>query len=115
MSWYTAPPLPSHSPSCPSGWDTAPSLLCLQRTAKKSSEAQREELGVTLYGAQQQLGQLQVELERSHKRCSQAAAARQQLEQELHSLRAAHKETCHCTEQERKTGDPGGPASVFQF
>ncbi|NXD41772.1 CCD40 protein, partial [Copsychus sechellarum] len=72
------------------------------RTAKKSSEAQREELGVTLYGAQQQLGQLQVELERSQQRCSQAAAARRRLEEELQSLRAAHRETCHCTEQERK-------------
>ncbi|XP_014742925.1 PREDICTED: coiled-coil domain-containing protein 40 [Sturnus vulgaris] len=72
------------------------------RTAKKSSEAQREELGVTLYGAQQQLGQLEVELEKSQERCSQAAAARRQLEEELQSLRAAHRETCHCTEQERR-------------
>ncbi|NXQ64484.1 CCD40 protein, partial [Anthoscopus minutus] len=72
------------------------------RTALKSSKEQREELGVILYGAQQQLGQLEVELEKSHERCSQAAAARQQLEEELQGLRAAHKEICHNTDDERK-------------
>ncbi|NXE71200.1 CCD40 protein, partial [Calcarius ornatus] len=72
------------------------------RTAMKSSKEQREELGVILYGAQQQLGQLQEELEKSHERWWQAAAARRQLEQELQALRAAHKEMCHSTEGERK-------------
>ncbi|NWV11178.1 CCD40 protein, partial [Ptilonorhynchus violaceus] len=72
------------------------------RAAMKSSKVQREELGVILYGAQQQLGQLEVELEKSHERCSQAAAARQQLEQELQGLRDAHKEICHNTDDERK-------------
>ncbi|XP_015501009.1 coiled-coil domain-containing protein 40 [Parus major] len=72
------------------------------RTAMKTSKEQREELGVILYGAQQQLGQLEVELEKSHERCSQAAAARQQLEAELQGLRGAHKEMCHNTDDERK-------------
>ncbi|NWY31819.1 CCD40 protein, partial [Pheucticus melanocephalus] len=72
------------------------------RTAMKSSKEQREELGVILYGAQQQLGQLEEELEKSHERWWQAAAARQQLEEELQALRAAHKEMCHSTEGERK-------------
>ncbi|NXD29548.1 CCD40 protein, partial [Spelaeornis formosus] len=81
---------------------TAPCLLCLQRTAVKRSEVQREELGVTLYGAQQQLRQLQGELQRSHERCNQAAAARQQLEQELLGLRGAYKEICHNADDERK-------------
>ncbi|NXC09408.1 CCD40 protein, partial [Orthonyx spaldingii] len=72
------------------------------RTAMKTSKVQREELGVILYGAQQQLGQLELELEKSHERCSQAAAARQQLEQELEALRDAHKEICHNTDDERK-------------
>ncbi|NWT74108.1 CCD40 protein, partial [Prunella himalayana] len=71
------------------------------RSAMKSSQEQREELGVILYGAQQQLGQLEVELERSQQRWAQAAAARQQLEEELQRLRAAHKEMCHSTEDER--------------
>ncbi|NXO78070.1 CCD40 protein, partial [Sitta europaea] len=72
------------------------------RAAVKTSNEQREELGVILYGAQQQLGQLEVELQRSHERCCQAAAARQQLEQELQGLRGAHKEMCHNTDDERK-------------
>ncbi|NWW39339.1 CCD40 protein, partial [Panurus biarmicus] len=72
------------------------------RAAMKTSKEQREELGVILYGAQQQLGQLEVELEKSHERRSQAAAARQQLEEELQSLRGAHKEMCHNTDEERK-------------
>ncbi|NXA77009.1 CCD40 protein, partial [Thryothorus ludovicianus] len=72
------------------------------RAATKTSKEQREELGVILYGAQQQLGQLEVELEKSHERCSQVAAARQQLEEELDGLRGAHKEMCHNTDDERK-------------
>lgn len=70
----------------------------------KSSKEQREELGVILYGAQQQLGQLEVELEKSHDRWAQAATARQQLERELQGLRDAHKEITHSTEDERKKG-----------
>ncbi|XP_041341733.1 coiled-coil domain-containing protein 40 [Pyrgilauda ruficollis] len=72
------------------------------RSAMKSSKEQREELGVILYGAQQQLGQLEEELAKSHERWWQAALARQQLEEELQGLRAAHKEMCHNTEGERK-------------
>ncbi|NXV00488.1 CCD40 protein, partial [Cettia cetti] len=72
------------------------------RTAMKSSKEQREELGVILYGAQQQLGQLELELQKSHERCAQAAAARRQLEEELQGLRGAHKEMCHNTDDERK-------------
>ncbi|NWW02839.1 CCD40 protein, partial [Oreocharis arfaki] len=72
------------------------------RAAMKTTKEQREELGVILYGAQQQLGQLEEELEKSHERYSQAAAARQQLEEELEGLRGAHKEICHNTDDERK-------------
>ncbi|NXH83891.1 CCD40 protein, partial [Edolisoma coerulescens] len=72
------------------------------RAAMKSSKEQREEVGVILYGAQQQLGQLLEELEKSQERRSQAAAARQQLEEELEGLRDAHKEICHNTDDERK-------------
>ncbi|NXA04126.1 CCD40 protein, partial [Sapayoa aenigma] len=72
------------------------------RATTKNSQVQREELGVVLYGAQEQLAQLQLELERSHRRHSQAAAARQQLEEELQDLRGAYKKMCHNTEDERK-------------
>ncbi|XP_061866869.1 coiled-coil domain-containing protein 40 isoform X2 [Colius striatus] len=72
------------------------------RTATKRSKGQREEQGVTLYGAQQQLARLQQELQRSHGRCSEAATARWQLEEELQGLRLTYKEMCHSTDDERK-------------
>ncbi|KFP09848.1 Coiled-coil domain-containing protein 40, partial [Egretta garzetta] len=72
------------------------------RTATKRGKAQREELGVILYGAQQQLAHLQMELEKSHDRRSQAATARQQLEEELEALRLTYKKMCQNTDDERK-------------
>ncbi|XP_054702598.1 coiled-coil domain-containing protein 40 [Grus americana] len=72
------------------------------RTATKKGKAQREELGVILYGAQQQLARLQMELEKSHGRRSQTATARQQLEEELEGLRLTHKKMCQNTDDERK-------------
>ncbi|NWU89932.1 CCD40 protein, partial [Upupa epops] len=72
------------------------------RTATKKSKAEREELGVILYGVQQQLARLQRELEKSRKRCSQAAAARQQLEEELEGLRLNCKQTCQSRDDERQ-------------
>ncbi|NWY62220.1 CCD40 protein, partial [Chionis minor] len=72
------------------------------RTAMKKSKVQREELGVILYGAQQQLAHLQVEVEKSHDRHSQMATARRQLEEELEGLRLTHKKMCQNTDDERK-------------
>ncbi|NXC72988.1 CCD40 protein, partial [Anhinga anhinga] len=72
------------------------------RTATKKGKVQREELGVILYGAQQQLARLQMELEKSHDRCSQTATARQQLEEELEGLRLTYKKMCQNTNDERK-------------
>ncbi|KGL94786.1 Coiled-coil domain-containing protein 40, partial [Charadrius vociferus] len=72
------------------------------RTATKKSKVQREELGVILYGAQQQLAHLQMEVEKSHDRHSQMATARRQLEEELEGLRLTHKKMCQNTDDERK-------------
>ncbi|NXG20776.1 CCD40 protein, partial [Grallaria varia] len=72
------------------------------RTATKDSKVQREELGVVLYGAQQQLAQLHMELEKSLDRRSLAAAARRQLEEELEGLRDTYKKKWHNTDDERK-------------
>ncbi|KFP89550.1 Coiled-coil domain-containing protein 40, partial [Apaloderma vittatum] len=72
------------------------------RTATKKGKAEREELGVILYGAQQQLAHLQVELEKSRARCSQTATARQQLEEELEGLRLTCKKMSQNTVDERK-------------
>ncbi|NXL92506.1 CCD40 protein, partial [Alectura lathami] len=72
------------------------------RTATKKSRVQREELGVVLYGAQQQLAHLQMDLEQSHGRCAQAAAARRQLEEELEGLRLTHRDVCQSADRERQ-------------
>ncbi|XP_034268703.1 coiled-coil domain-containing protein 40 [Pantherophis guttatus] len=71
--------------------------------AIKSGKKQREELGVLLYGFQQHLARLQMELEKNHTCHSQIAMARRQLEEELHDLRDAYKKTFHGTQEERKT------------
>ncbi|XP_074870242.1 coiled-coil domain-containing protein 40 [Carettochelys insculpta] len=70
--------------------------------ATKQSKVQREELGVVLYGVQQQLARLQMELERNHDRHSQIAMVRRQLEEELQDIRSLYKKTCQSTEEERK-------------
>lgn len=79
--------------------------MYLQRTATKKSKEQREELGVILYGVQQQLAHLQLELEKSHDRRSQAATARRQLEEELEGLRLTYQKACQNTDDERRKGD----------
>ncbi|XP_025019267.1 coiled-coil domain-containing protein 40 [Python bivittatus] len=70
--------------------------------AVKNGKMQREELGVLLYGVQQQLAQLQMELEKNHNCHSQIAMARRQLEEELHDLRSTYKKTFQGTQDERK-------------
>ncbi|XP_053157857.1 coiled-coil domain-containing protein 40 isoform X2 [Hemicordylus capensis] len=73
-----------------------------QAVAMKNSKIQREDLGVTLYGVQQQLARLQMELEKNHSRHSQIAMTRRQLEEELQDLRSMYKKTCQGTSEERK-------------
>uniref|UniRef100_A0A8D0B8R3 Coiled-coil domain 40 molecular ruler complex subunit n=1 Tax=Salvator merianae TaxID=96440 RepID=A0A8D0B8R3_SALMN len=68
----------------------------------KARKIQREELGVILYGVQQQLARLQMELEKNHNCHSQIAMARRQLEEELHDLRNTYKKTCQNINEERK-------------
>ncbi|XP_075760222.1 coiled-coil domain-containing protein 40 isoform X5 [Pelodiscus sinensis] len=70
--------------------------------ATKQGKVQREQLGVVLYGVQQQLARLQMELEKNHDRHSQIAVVRRQLEEELQDIRHVYKKTCQSTEDERK-------------
>ncbi|KAM8992343.1 coiled-coil domain-containing protein 40 isoform 1-T1 [Ara ararauna] len=72
------------------------------RADMRKGKVQREELGVVLYRAQQQLAHLQLELEKSHGRHSQAATVRQQLEEELEGLRLTYKNMCQNTDDERR-------------
>ncbi|XP_038227525.1 coiled-coil domain-containing protein 40 isoform X5 [Dermochelys coriacea] len=70
--------------------------------ATKQGKVQREELGMVLYGVQQQLARLQMELEKNQDRYSQIAMVRRQLEEELQDIRNLYKKTCQSTEDERK-------------
>ncbi|KYO37331.1 coiled-coil domain-containing protein 40 [Alligator mississippiensis] len=72
------------------------------KEATKKGRVQREELGVVLYGVQQQLARLQMELEKNHNRHSQIAMVRRQLEDELQDLRTMYKKTCQSTQDERR-------------
>ncbi|VCW69685.1 unnamed protein product, partial [Gulo gulo] len=51
--------------------------------ATKQSQVQRQELGMDLYGVQQHLARLQMQLERNHDLHSMAACARRRREEEL--------------------------------
>ncbi|XP_029783178.1 coiled-coil domain-containing protein 40 [Suricata suricatta] len=70
--------------------------------AAKHSRAQRQELGVQLYGLQQHLARLQMQLEKSHDRHSEAARARRQREDELRAVRLLYAQTCESANGERK-------------
>ncbi|XP_053768019.1 coiled-coil domain-containing protein 40 isoform X2 [Desmodus rotundus] len=70
--------------------------------AAKRSRAQRQELGVDLYGVQQHLARLQMQLEKSHDRHSIVACARQQREEELKQARALYTRTCETTNEEHR-------------
>nr|XP_036853290.1 coiled-coil domain-containing protein 40 isoform X3 [Manis javanica] len=70
--------------------------------AAKQSRVQRQELGVHLYGVQQHLARLQMQLEKCHDRHSTVARARRQKEEELQGARALHTETRAAADAERK-------------
>uniref|UniRef100_A0A2K6FWH2 Coiled-coil domain 40 molecular ruler complex subunit n=1 Tax=Propithecus coquereli TaxID=379532 RepID=A0A2K6FWH2_PROCO len=70
--------------------------------ATKQSRVQRQELGVNLYGVQQQLARLQMQLEKSHDRHSVVACQRRRKEEELQGARALHAKTSAAANQERK-------------
>ncbi|XP_008102367.2 coiled-coil domain-containing protein 40 isoform X1 [Anolis carolinensis] len=76
--------------------------VCELTASIKHGKGERENLGVILYGVQQQLARLQMELEKNHNCHSQIAMARRQLEEELHDLRKTYKAACESTEDERK-------------
>lgn len=55
-----------------------------------------------LYGVQQHLARLQMQLEKSHDRHSIVACARQQREEELKQARALYTRTCETTNEEHR-------------
>lgn len=71
-----------------------------------------------LYGIQQHLARLQMQLEKSHDRHSITACARRRTEQELQGVRCRYAKTCEAANDERKKRKrprvprPGSPADV---
>ncbi|NXY50108.1 CCD40 protein, partial [Ceuthmochares aereus] len=72
------------------------------RAAIKKRKEEKEEQGVILYEAQQQLAQLQMKLEKSNERYSQVATERRQVEEEVEGLRLVYKKLCQTRDDERK-------------
>ncbi|XP_052613654.1 coiled-coil domain-containing protein 40 isoform X2 [Peromyscus californicus insignis] len=70
--------------------------------ATKQTRVQRQELGVNLYGVQQHLARLQMQLEKSHDRHSLAACERRRKEEELQAARALYIKTCAAANEERR-------------
>lgn len=78
-------------------------LLCLlQEVSTKQIRVQRQELGVDLYGVQQQLVRLQMQLEKNQDCHSITACARRQKEQELQGARWLYTRTSEAADEERK-------------
>lgn len=65
----------------------------------------REHLGVDLFGFQQQLAKLQMDLEKAHDRHTQIAARKEEADTRLHSLKALHDEKGKLTADERVRAD----------
>lgn len=101
------PPCPHPARHVPASRDRAVSLL--QSLATKQSRGQRQELGVDLYGVQQHLARLQMQLEKSHDLHSIAARARRQKEAELQAARLLYTRTCEAADGERRKRKAGRP------
>ncbi|XP_021370653.1 coiled-coil domain-containing protein 40-like isoform X2 [Mizuhopecten yessoensis] len=70
--------------------------------ALRNRKKEREDLGVELYGVQQELARYQMMLEKHHDEYSQLAQARLQEEQQLQDVRAMYKESQTTVNKEKK-------------
>ncbi|XP_004860936.1 coiled-coil domain-containing protein 40 isoform X2 [Heterocephalus glaber] len=70
--------------------------------ANKQSRAHHQELGVNLYGVQQHLARLQMQLGKSQDRYAFAAGERRRKEEELQEVRALYTKTWAAANEERK-------------
>lgn len=71
-------------------------------TSMKKNKSEREDLGVILYGIQQELARQQMGLEKQHDKHAQISTLRRQVENELENIRSLHKKTHLTTDTERK-------------
>ncbi|KFO35682.1 Coiled-coil domain-containing protein 40 [Fukomys damarensis] len=80
--------------------------------ANKQSRAGHQELGLNLYGVQQHLARLQMQLGKSQDRHSFAAGERRRKEEELQEVRALYTKTWAAANEERKKRQQALPAVV---
>ena len=78
--------------------------ICVQDESLKTRKKEREDLGVELYGVQQELARYQMMLERNHDTFTQTNQGRQREEQQLSDVRSLYKETQLTFNKEKKKG-----------
>ena len=73
----------------------------------RSRKKEREDLGVDLYGIQQELARYQMMLEKNHDEHSEVQQVRKQEEQQLEDVRNMYKDLQYSSNQEKKKGKLG--------
>lgn len=74
------------------------------REALKTKQKEREEVGVNMYGMQQELAKHQMTLEKYHDQRSGLQKLRQQTEEQLTDVRSMYKQTQQNINQQQKEG-----------
>lgn len=70
----------------------------------KDKLKEREEIGVNLYGVQQELAKFQMTLEKNHDECAKLSKLRNQAEEQLNDVRNMYKQTQQNVNQQQKEG-----------
>ena len=83
--------------------------------ALKNKMKEREELGVNLYGLQQELARQQMLLERQHDSMAKLLQYRKQCEEELDDVRNMYKSTQNNVIAQRKTSKNNGLIKIHQI
>ncbi|XP_068119380.1 coiled-coil domain-containing protein 40 [Hyperolius riggenbachi] len=71
-------------------------------TSAKKNKTEREDLGVILYGIQQELARLQMGLEKQHDKHAHISSIRRQIEDDLGAIKTLYKQSHQNTDAERK-------------
>ena len=79
-------------------------FLSPQDESLKTRKKEREDLGVELYGVQQELARYQMMLERNHDNFAQINQQRQREDQQLTEVRNQYKDTQLAFNKEKKKG-----------
>lgn len=78
--------------------------VCLQQETFKNTKTEREQLGVDLYGLQQQLARQQMMLEKEQDNLGAMNQLRKQKEELLEQVKQMYQDTCRNVKDKRKQG-----------